>query len=61
LEERDRETQEIQNLKYNDFNNEDKVFQFSHEVGLTENMLDFVEEGNDLLNACKKLIELEKK
>ena len=61
LEERDRETQEIHNLKYNDFNNEDKVFQFSHEVGLTENMLDFVEEGEDLLNACKKLIELEKK
>jgi len=61
LEERDRETLEIKNLKYNDFNNEDKAFQFSHEVGISENMLDWTEEGNDLLNACKKLIDLEKK
>ena len=50
-------------MKYQDFNNEDKVFQFSHDVGITENMLDWSDNTNnneDLLKACKKLIESEK-
>ena len=63
LEERNNETQKFDNMKYQDFNNEDKVFQFSHDVGITENMLDWSENTNnneDLLKTCKKLIESEK-
>lgn len=63
LEERDIETQNFDNMKYQDFNNEDKVFQFSHDIGITENMLDWTEHSNnneDLLKACIKLIESEK-
>jgi curved DNA-binding protein CbpA len=63
LEERNHDTQKFDNMKYQDFNNEDKVFQFSHDVGITENMLDWSDNTNnneDLLKACKKLIESEK-
>jgi len=60
MQERDQETNQLSNIKYGDFNNEDKTFQFSQEIGITDNMLEW---GNseDLLTACKKLIELEKK
>lgn len=63
LEERNQDTQKFDNMKYQDFNNEDKVFQFSHDVGITENMLDWSDHtsnNEDLLKACKKLIESEK-
>lgn len=62
LAERENDTMQFQGMAYSDFNNEDKAFQFSHNVGITENMLDWTENNNDdLLKACKKLIELEKK
>jgi hypothetical protein len=48
-------------MKYSEFNNEDKSFQFSQEIGLSENFLDWNDNSEDLLNACKKLISLEKK
>ena len=57
IEERNNDTQKFDNMKYQDFNNEDKVFQFSHDVGITENMLDWTDNNEDLLKACKKLIE----
>ena len=60
MQERDMETEQLKTMKYNQFNNEDKSFQFSQDVGITDNMLEW---GNseDLLTACKKLIALEKK
>lgn len=59
MQERELETKQIESMKYNDFNNEDKSFQFSQEVGISENMLEW--QNEDILTACKKLIELEKK
>ncbi len=61
LEERELETTKFNTMNYNDFNTEDKTFQFSQEIGITENMLDWGDNNDDLLKACKKLIELEKK
>ncbi len=59
LRERELETDNLSNIKYSEFKNEDKAFQFSHEIGITENMLDW-ENDEDLAKACQKLIELEK-
>jgi curved DNA-binding protein CbpA len=62
LAERDQESVQFDTMKYQDFKTEDKSFQFSQDVGITENMLDWTENNNeDLLKACKKLIELEKR
>ncbi len=62
LAEREQDTVKFDTMKYQDYNNEDKTFQFSQDIGITENMLDWSESNNeDLLKACKKLIELEKK
>ena len=59
MQERDMETKQIETMKYNEYNTEDKSFQFSQEIGITENMLEW--QNEDILTACKKLIELEKK
>jgi len=61
LAERNLETQQIDTMKFSEFNTEDKSFQFLHDVGITENMIDWKDNSEDLLKACKKLIELEKK
>ncbi len=61
LAERDFETKQYDGMNYGDFNTEDKTFQFSHEIGITENLLDWDDNNEDLLKACKKLIELEKR
>jgi len=61
LMERELETTQFQNMTYNDFNNEDKTFQFSQEIGFSESFIDWNDNSEDLLNACKKLISLEKK
>ncbi len=61
LAEREFETKNFDAMNYGDFNTEDKTFQFSHEIGITENLLDWDDNNEDLLQACKKLIELEKR
>lgn len=62
LAEREQETMQFETMKYGDFNTEDKTFKFSHDIGITENTLDWDNGNNDdLLKACKRLIELEKK
>jgi curved DNA-binding protein CbpA len=61
LSDREFETKQFDGMNYGDFNTEDKTFQFSHEIGITENLLDWDDNSEDLLEACKKLIELEKK
>lgn len=60
IREREQETEQLSSMKFSEFKNEDKAFQFSHEIGITENMLDW-NNDEDLAKACQKLIELEKK
>ena len=62
LKDRENETQLLHRFEYNDFDNskEDKSFQFSHEIGITENAIDWDNNNEELLSACKKLIEMEK-
>lgn len=61
IKERELETHNLNNITFEEFNNEDNNFLFSHQVGITQNILDWTEEMNDdTLQTCRKLIELEK-
>lgn len=61
LSERKMETEQLSNIKYADFKNEDKSFLFTHDVGYVggldwENMDG---ENDDLQKACDRLLRLE--
>lgn len=58
MKERDQEDNFYKNRKLDDFDVKDKSFQFLQQVGITDNILDFEENHEELLAACNKLISL---
>jgi curved DNA-binding protein CbpA len=61
MREREDENNFYNNRKLDDFDTKDKSFQSLQEVGVTDNILEFEQNHEELLEACNKLIALKVK
>ncbi len=59
IKERELETSSLYNMGISEFNNDSNDYLFSHQVGITQNVLEW-QSNEESLENCRKLIELEK-